>query len=63
MPEPLLLSQEEAAKRWNVSVKTVYRAIRRGEIQTVKFGVKVMIPVAEVERLAASGWGRKKDDP
>ena len=55
--EVLFLSREEAAKRLNVSVRSVDRAIARGELTARHFGARVLAPVAEIERCASG------DDP
>jgi excisionase family DNA binding protein len=54
-PEPVLLTPAECAQTLHVSVATVYRAVRRGEIRAVKpTGRKrgaLRIPASELERL------------
>ena len=50
--EALLLSRPEAAKRLNVSVHSVDRAIARGELKSKRLGARVLVPVAEIERCA-----------
>lgn len=50
-----LLSVAEAAARWSVSSRSVWRWISAGEIKTVKLGRAVRIPVSEVERIARQG--------
>jgi excisionase family DNA binding protein len=50
--EALLLSRPEAAKRLNVSVHSVDRAIERGELKSKRLGGRVLVPVAEIERYA-----------
>lgn len=44
------LSTQEFATRLGVSKDTVIRAIARKEIRAVKFGRRVLIPAAELER-------------
>jgi excisionase family DNA binding protein len=50
-----LLSVAEAAARWSVSSRSVWRWISAGEIKVVKLGRAVRIPVSEVERIARQG--------
>ena len=50
--EALFLSRLEAAKRLNVSVRSVDRAIARGELKSRRFGARVLVPVVEIERYA-----------
>lgn len=42
---------DEFATRWNVSPRTVERAIARGEIKVRRIGRLVRIPAKEVRRL------------
>ena len=55
--EALFLSRPEAAKRLNISVHSVDRAIARGELESKRLGGRVLVPVAEIERYA------KADNP
>ena len=54
-PDPELLTPAECARALRVSVATVYRAVKRGEIRAVKptdrKGGALRIPASEVERL------------
>jgi excisionase family DNA binding protein len=57
--ERLLLTVPEAAARLSLGRSKVYELLTRGELQAVRIGRAVRIPVAELEhfvaRLAASG--------
>lgn len=46
-----VFSKDEFAKELRVSRDSVDRAIRRGEIQVVRFGRRVLIPRSELERI------------
>ncbi len=50
---PAFLTQAEAARRLGVSVSTLFRMRRDGQLRTVPLRGKPMIPAAEIERLAA----------
>lgn len=50
-----LFSIAEAAARWSVSSRSVWRWISAGEIKTVRLGRAVRIPASEVERIAREG--------
>jgi excisionase family DNA binding protein len=50
--EALLLSRPEAAKRLNISLHSVDRAIARGELKSKRLGGRVLVPVAEIKRYA-----------
>jgi excisionase family DNA binding protein len=41
----------EVARELRVDRETVYRAIRRGEIEVVRFGGVIRVPAATLERL------------
>ena len=60
--EVLFLSREEAAKRLNVSVRTVDRAIARGELKSRRLGARVLVPVAEIERCATDNDPEETDE-
>lgn len=48
----LLVTKAEAARRLSVSVSSIERAMRRGDIRTVRIGGTVRIPVSELECIA-----------
>ena len=43
-PEKPVLSVREVAQYLGLSVNTVYEAIRQGEIPTVRFGTRILVP-------------------
>jgi excisionase family DNA binding protein len=47
----LAYSKEEAARQLGVSRDSVTRAIAKGKIKIIRFGRRVLIPKAELERL------------
>ena len=51
-PQPLAVPRKEAARMLTVSLSTVDRAIKRGDLKVKKYGTRVLVPVAEVERFA-----------
>jgi excisionase family DNA binding protein len=53
--ERLLYSREQAAEILSLSVHTVARDCRLGRIQFRKYGRRVLIPRAEVLRIANEG--------
>jgi excisionase family DNA binding protein len=50
-PAPAALGVGEVAALLGVHRSSVYRALRAGELRSVRFGGRVLVPVAEVERL------------
>lgn len=60
-----LRSLPEAAEVLGVSVFSLRRLIDAGEMKSVTIGARRLIPVAEIERVAAQGAGtprpRKRD--
>jgi excisionase family DNA binding protein len=49
---PLAMPRKEAARTLGVSLSTVDRAIKRGDIKTKKYGARVLVPTSEIERFA-----------
>ena len=49
---PLAMPRKEAARTLGVSLSTVDRAIKRGDIKTKKYGTRVLVPTSEIERFA-----------
>jgi excisionase family DNA binding protein len=41
----------EVARELRVSRETVYRAVRRGELEVVRFGGVIRVPAATLDRL------------
>jgi excisionase family DNA binding protein len=50
--DPLLASKRQAAAALNVSQRTIHAMIARGELRAKRIGRRVLIPVAELRRLA-----------
>lgn len=48
---PLALSVDQAAELLSVSPWTVRNAVRRGELPSRRLGSRILIPVAELERM------------
>lgn len=53
-PPPLAIPRKEVARVLGLSLSTVDRAIGRGDLKAKKYGARVLVPVAEVERFEAS---------
>jgi excisionase family DNA binding protein len=51
---PLLASKKEAAEALNVSPRTIHNLIARGELRAKRIGRRVLIPIAELQRLACA---------
>ena len=49
-------TRAEAAKRWQISVRTLDARIASGQVKAVKFGRAVRITAAEVERIDSVGF-------
>ena len=50
-PNALALNIPQTAARLNLSIPTIHRMIARGELQVKRYGRRVLIPKAEVERV------------
>ena len=48
-------SVDDAADRLGVSRSTVYEAIKRGDIPSIKIGKRIVVPITPLEQLIASG--------
>lgn len=48
-------SRRETAESIGVSVDSVIRAEKRGELRTVRVGGRVLVPAEELERIAKVG--------
>jgi excisionase family DNA binding protein len=57
LESPLLRTVENAARVWQVSRTTVYAAIQRGDVKTIKLGRNTRIHRDEIERVAREGIG------
>ena len=51
---PLSIPRKEVARILSLSLSTVDRAIKRGDLKAKKYGGRVLVPVAEVARFEAS---------
>jgi hypothetical protein len=49
--EPLKL----VAASFNISYDTAFRAAKAGRIKTIRFGKRLLVPTAEIERLSREG--------
>lgn len=49
------LSVEETAKKIGMSRGSTYRAVERGELPSIRFGKRILIPRAALERLLETG--------
>lgn len=56
MKERLLYSVREAAEQLSVSKTTVFMLIAQGQVKHRRFGRRMLIPRAELERLAAKDF-------
>jgi excisionase family DNA binding protein len=62
--EPLALRRREAAKVLGLSVTTVDRAIKRGDLIAKRYGTRVLVPRTEIARyLEALGKVHDKEKP
>ena len=50
--QQLLLQVPEAARLLGISASALYQRARKKEVQTVRIGKRVLVPLAEVQRLA-----------
>ena len=50
-PERATLTVEEAAKRIGIGRGSAYGAVRRGEIPSVRFGKRVLVPRVALEQI------------
>ncbi len=53
--EPLAVDIGEAGRLLGISPHTVRLYVRQGKIRAVRFGRRLSIPMAEIERLARVG--------
>ena len=59
---PLGLDLKTAAAKCGLSVKTLTRAIKSGELTVAKFGRAIRVPVSELSRWFASHLVRPSDN-
>jgi excisionase family DNA binding protein len=50
MGPPLALRRKETARALGLSITTVDRAIKRGDLVAKKYGSRVLVPQVEIER-------------
>jgi len=60
--DEMTVSVKQAAQRLGVSTGLVRRAIQRGELRAIRFGSRVLIPVAALDELLDSGQGSTFDE-
>jgi len=53
-PPPLAVPRKETARELGLSITTVDRAIKRGDLVAKKYGARVLVPRAEIERYLAN---------
>lgn len=56
--EPLALSIKKAARLLGLSQASVYRAVRTGQIPSVRLGTRIVIPRAALDRMLADAEKR-----
>ncbi len=61
--EKLSYSKQEAAFLLGISIHTVTRDVKLGRIQARRYGTRVLIPRAELERIASQGMARAEASP
>lgn len=49
LAEPLAVSPEEAARLIGIGLNTMYRALRRGDIPSVKVGSRILVSVRALQ--------------
>lgn len=52
--ERITLTVDEAAVKLGISRPVAYRAVKRGEIPTIKIGRRILVPISALEKLLAS---------
>ena len=55
MESPRLIPLKTAARQLGISYPFIYAAHRAGVVKTITMGVKIMMPVDEVDRLMHEG--------
>jgi excisionase family DNA binding protein len=60
MQEPLLLSIQDAAKALGLSKNFVYLEAKRGNIPTVRYGKRLLVPAEELKKLVADMIGNNR---
>jgi excisionase family DNA binding protein len=52
--QPMAPRRNEAARALGLSIRTVDRAIKRGDLHAKRYGARVLVPTAEIERYLAT---------
>jgi excisionase family DNA binding protein len=60
-PEPLALGVPDVARALSISAKSVWNAIGRGEIRTVRVGHRVLVTRAELDRILSGATAEKAE--
>lgn len=55
MSEKEGMSVPEFAKRWGISRSLAYQLVKNGDLRAIRLGKRLIIPVAEIERLLVVG--------
>ena len=58
----LVLTVAEAAARLRVSPKSIYKAVKNGQLPVVRFGRTIRIPVHALERMLERSAPADRDD-
>ncbi|HEX3412832.1 MAG TPA: helix-turn-helix domain-containing protein [Stellaceae bacterium] len=53
MTQPQLANRRDAAHALGLSIATIDRAIKRGDLKAKKYGTRVLVPQSEIERFAS----------
>ncbi len=60
--EPLALSVQATAKILGLSRGSAYEAVRTGQIPSIRFGSRILVPRSALERMISQADGRESDD-
>jgi len=60
--DQLALRRKEAARELGLSVRTIDRAIKRGDLLAKRYGARVLVPRAEIERYLEKLRGARDED-
>lgn len=52
-PQRLTMSVKEAAILIGISYNAAYESAKKGELPTVKFGRRILVPIAALEKMLA----------
>jgi excisionase family DNA binding protein len=61
MERPLTTSVSEAAHVLGISRSLAYRAVRAGEIPSIRIGDRVLVPRKLLEQMVGDGWSPQED--